>query len=316
MHRLLPSLLLLPLLLSTSCMIMVDPPEPPPKPVPVPVPPFEEEDPPPAPWASVDQLWLVRVDRGLVNLAAPTQALLERVSESVKQAGLGRGNVVVASLYDGQLLWASGPGLEPPVKLSEALAHHGSRFEGEAPSACSTGPLGGLGQVLPSAELHYPPELGGLSVRPFASLREAMLVVMLDSGSPPLAPSDPACALAGETPAQWFGAHDPVRWLARPDGMPMPRARTLFALVGTGEDVDTGSYRQACLAQPGFPAAATDFLTAASKPFYGPWAVELGAHAGGLATRLDLCTALGSNGASQVAALVQGWALAMKDAAP
>ena len=45
------------------------------------------------------------------------------------------------------------------------------------------------------------------------------------------------------------------------------------------------------------------------------YANALGAHAGGLATRLDLCTALGSNGAAQVGALVQGWALAMKEAA-
>jgi len=310
-------LLLLPLLLCTSCMIMMEPPEPPPKPVPPipPITPIEREDPPPAPWATVDQLWLVRVDRGLVNLAEPTQTLLQRIGESVKSAGLGQGTVAVASLYDGQLLWASGPGIEPPVKLAEALVHYGARFEGGAPHNCSTSTLGWLGWSLPSAELRYPTELGGGYARPFQFLNEALLVGMLDSGSPPLAPTDSACALSGESPAQWFGAHDPVRWLSRPDGAPMPRARTLFALVATGEDGDTSDYRRACLAQPGFPAAATDFLTAASKPFYGPLSLELGAHAGGLATRLDLCTALGSNGAAQVGALVQGWALAMKEAA-
>ncbi|HET9451288.1 MAG TPA: hypothetical protein VFO83_10420, partial [Aggregicoccus sp.] len=254
MYRPLLSLLLLPLLLCTSCMIMVEPPEPPPRPLPPPpaLPPIEEEELPPAPWASVDQLWLVRVDRGLVNLAEPTQALLKRIGEGLDKAGLGRGNVVVASLYDGQLLWAGSSDGLGAVKLSDALAHHGARFEGEAPTACSTSALGQLGQSLPSAELHYPPELGGGTARPFAYLSEALLVGVLDSGSPPLAPSDPACALYGESPAQWFGAHDPVRWLSRPDGAPMPRARTLFALVGTGEDTDTSSYRQSCLAQPGF----------------------------------------------------------------
>jgi hypothetical protein len=241
---------------------------------------------------------------------------VQRIGESVVKAGLGQGTVAVASLYDGQLLWASGPGVMPSVKLAEALAHHGARFEGEAPSACSTSALAALGRSLPSAELHYPPELGGRTERPFQYLSDALLVGVLDTGSPPLPPSDSGCALWGETPAQWFGGYDPVRWLSRPDGAPMPRARTLFALVGTGEDTDTASYRQACLAQPGFPVAATDFLSAASKPFYGPWSVELGAHAGGLATRLDLCTTLGSNGAAQLATLVQGWALAMKEAAP
>src|SRR5437868_14725664 len=68
-------------------------------------------------------------------------------------------------------------------------------------------------------------------------------------------------------------------------------------MIATPENRDTAAMLAHCLAVPNFPTAGLDVLAPSSQPFFDPWSAQMNRTQEGLATRVDLCDALGSGAA-------------------
>ena len=156
------------------------------------------------------------------------------------------------------------------------------------PTACSTTELGNLGANIWSWNQD--------SVTPFIPLPSALLVVLIDPGARPM-------ALAG-CPTGGFSA-DPVSWF------PLQRkfrlGQTRFVMIATPENGDAAAMRAHCLNVPGFPVEALDVIAPSALPFFDPWSAQMDGIQDGLATRVDLCDALGSNADAIWGAMAKQW---------
>jgi hypothetical protein len=232
----------------------------------------------------------VRVDRGLANLADSIQLLVERTTSGFRAAGLSTRGIAVASLYGGDVIWSTLDARTVNLgNLATALRARAA-LDNPAPSACATAQLLRLGPLL--SDLGNPPPF---SVRP-----GALLVAVVDHGARPL-----ALASCG-SPAATLRA-DPACWAAF-RGTVLQRAQLRFALFATPETGTTADLRTRCVGVPGLPLEAIDALAPSTVPYYDPLAAQIDQAQPDLATRFDLCGAIGSDAPAALATFASAWA--------
>jgi hypothetical protein len=286
-------------------------PTPPPPPPPPPPGPLPEPPPPPPPDGAcgpgtttdpgghggfpgsglgVDggtaQLWFVRIDRGTANLATPIQSLVQNTTSALRTAGLQPRGIAVVSLYQGDLVWVTTDVRTAPIlNLSAALK---ARAELDNPPAagCATSALLGIGSQL-------------LAV--FPSRPGALLVGVVDHGARPL-----SLASCGANTAATL-AKDPGCWASFGSTF-LHRADFRFAFFATAETGTTADMKASCLRVPGFPTEVLDALEASDAPYYDPLADAMDREQPDLATRFDLCAALGSDAPERLGSFAGGWA--------
>ncbi len=305
-------------LLLSGCILIEDLSKKEPVPVPVPVPfPGSGQ----GGDVGTDQLWLVRIERGTANLASAYESLISDMTFQLAASGAQVRTIAVASLYDGRILWAQGENLPtPPASLAETLRHY-ANLTTEAPRICTTVALASLGTYLSGAQVHYPDELyTGEEMpdprlrtgRPFVAPPGAFLVGIIDHGERPIDPDASGCKAGGQDPASTFAAADPATWLRTSEGTGLPRARTRFAFIGTGEGISTEELRSKCLGQPNFPTAVLDSLAASPVPFFDLVSKGMNERASGLASRIDLCEAIGGTWAEKAKVFTDAWVETLK----
>jgi hypothetical protein len=236
------------------------------------------------------QLWLVRVDRGLANLADSIQLLVERTTYALGAAGLSTRGIAVVSLYGGDLIWSTLDARTARIGTLATALRARTAFDNPLPSGCATSQLLRLG-----------PQLSDLGGQPPFSVRPgALLVALVDHGTRPVALT--SCG----NPAAALGA-DPACWAAF-RGTVLPRAQLRFALFATPETGTTADLRTRCAGVPGLPLEAIDALAPSTLPYYDPLAAQIDQGQPDLATRFDLCRAIGSDAPAALATFASAWA--------
>jgi hypothetical protein len=235
------------------------------------------------------QLWLVRIDRGTANLADSIQLLIQRTTTALAAAGLKARGISILSLYDGFPIWSTTDASSNAVPWTTIAGSLRARagLDAPAPDGCATSRLLTVGQGLAAA--------GGFGITP-----GALLVAIVDHGARPVpiaSCGDPAASLA-QDPACWAVFGNTV----------LHRADFRFAFFATPETGTTAQMKASCLAVPGFPTDTLDSLEASDQPYYDPLDQEMDAQQPALATRFDLCNALGSGAPAQLAAFASSWA--------
>lgn len=223
-------------------------------------------------------LVLVRVDQGTANLADAIVTLLQGLNASLAKSGLLVTSVAVADLYEPvRMLWgarANGPSAAP---LANVLRSASGTRAGPAPTTCTTAALLSDGAALPGWNaggrgLFYPPP-------------GALLVVLIETGPRP-------APLSGCANSRLLWSADPEQWAAL--GRQTHRGQTHFLFLATPENESADAMRARCAAVPGFPVTALDALAPSAMAFLDPLAAQMNGASAGLATRVDLCEALGA----------------------
>jgi hypothetical protein len=226
---------------------------------------------------------MIRTDPGTANLAVALDSLLTSVRGALLRAGLDVRGAAVADLYQPRFYWAGryGKNLPSPPSLPNALAAAAAQPE-ITPTSCTSDTLLDEVSTLPAWSA------GG--IQPFMPMPSALLVLFVDTGARPadLRACPRADALWNSDPAAWVQAAF------------LRRAQTRFLFAATPEGGDLAAMRTHCLSVPGFPATGLDVLAPSPNPFFDPLTDRMNAVEDLLATRVDLCDALG-NGA------VTGW---------
>jgi hypothetical protein len=223
-------------------------------------------------------LVMLRIDQGTANLASPVQALVKQIADALAQQGLLITSVAVSEMYAQEYVWATRDTKNPvPVTLADVLRNVSASRTAAAPASCTTDALLNEGASLWSWR-------SANGVQPFSPGPGALMVILLDSGARPQPISD--CR------SYDFSVTDPVSW-ARLDRA-LRLGATRFVMLATPESGDLTAMRQRCAAVPGFPLGALDVLAPSSIPFFDPWASQMNARTPELASRIDLCDALGS----------------------
>jgi hypothetical protein len=242
------------------------------------------------------ELWLVRIDRGTANLAAPIARLILDTSAALTAAKLGVRGIAILSLYTGDLIWVgTGPLPTDSSTIFNSMVtvlQSWASLDLPAPSTCATAALLTAGGNLSA--------INARGVAPFGSIPGALMVAIVDHGARPVAISncgDPASSLDG----------DPACW-ARFGNMVLPRVQTRFAFFATPETGSTADMRASCLSVPGIPTQIIDALEASTFPYFDPLSTEVNAAQPGIAMRADLCQALGSGGYAQLTSFASSWA--------
>ena len=223
------------------------------------------------------ELWFVRTDRGLANIAAPVAHLVTGTSQALTAAKLGIRSIAIISLYNGDVIW-SWSGSTFPIDVTPLFNGMVTRLQSRAsldlsaPAGCATAMLLDVGKRL-------------FSLGVFSALPGALMVGVVDHGARPVGIDtcgDPGAAL-GANPACWanFG------------GTVLPRIQTRFAFFATPETVSTSDIRTSCLSVPGIPLQSIDVLEASSAAFFDPLSNEMDVAQPGLATRFEVFTKWG-----------------------
>ena len=233
-------------------------------------------------------LVMLRVDQGTVNIATNLQSLLKQISDALKGAGFAVKSVAVAEMYAIERIWASRVGQKSPPALANVLRAVSASRGAAAPTACTTAALGSQGASVWSWNQD--------EVTPFLPTPAAILVVLIDPGARPTPFGN--CATSN------FSA-DPVYWIPLQRGFHLRQTR--FLMIATPENGDAAAMRSHCLAVPNFPTAGLDVLAPSSQPFFDPWSAQMNGTQEGLATRVDLCDALGSGAAPAWNAMAKQW---------
>lgn len=261
-------------------------------------------------------LWVVRVDRGLANLAHEYAQLVADGNAQLEAAGFSVKATGVAVLYDEQrLLWGVEGSAVGVSTLEGVLKSAAESTEGE-PTRCSVRALSQLGAQLATGRTP-----SGLT--PFAQRRSALWVGVLDHGPRPMAYADSAsieCETAGLLAGDFFGQANTsaTQWLNRWAGfvwnVPVPQTR--FFLAYTSESEDYTAMRARCSAIAAFPRAALDEIQPSAQRFWGPLKVGLEAWSAGLAAGQDLCDAAGGGGKDAIRAQADVWVGQLKAVKP
>ena len=225
-------------------------------------------------------LVLLRVDQGTANLAEPVVALTQDVVAALNKSGFAVTSAAVADLYLEQgLLWATRPDQSVPALSSVLLAASASR-QPALPDRCTTAALIADGPMLQAWSVNR--------VAPFSPPPGALLVVMIDTGARPHPLSDCAAqALWASTSGQWALG-----------GAFTHREQIHFLLIATPESGTPDTMRAHCTAVSGFPTVVLDALAPSANAFFDPLTSALNGASAGLATRVDLCDALGATATS------------------
>jgi len=233
-------------------------------------------------------LVMLRVDQGTANIATNLQDLLKRITDALQNQGLAVRSVAVAEMYAIERIWASRVGQKSPPALASVLRAVSASRTAAAPTNCTTAALGNQGANALSWNQN--------EVTPFLPIPAAVLVVLIDPGARPHP--------LGDCVTSTFSA-DPVYWI------PLQRkfrlGQTRFLMIATPENGDAAAMRAHCLAVPNFPTTGLDVLAPSSQPFFDPWSASMNAIQEGLATRVDLCDALGSGAAPTWDAMAKQW---------
>jgi len=235
---------------------------------------------------------MLRIDPGTANLATPLQVLLKQIAAALTQQGLLVTSVAVSEMYAQEPIWALRDEPKNPVAdtLAGALRGVSASRTGTLPTSCPTDALMNEGAAL------WAWTYAG-SVRPFTPGPGALMVVLIDSGARPHPFSD--CH------ADNFSNADPTGWV-RLDRTLRIR-QTLFLMLATPENGDLTALRQRCAAIPGFPLAGLDVLAPSSMGFFDSWAAQMNARKPDLASRIDLCDALGSAAPAMWDGIARRW---------
>jgi len=224
-------------------------------------------------------LLFFRIDRGTADLAAAEETMAKQLIAALESARLVVSSVTAIDLYaGGSVLWRSIINTQPSVSLADVLRARAAQID-TAPSACTT-----LGPV----DFGRSPGL----------LSRAVLVAIVEHGPRPQSAS--CDTLAGAAVA------DPTTWL-RVTPYPIPRAQMRYLFISTSETLPADQMQSACLATAGFPPFALDALAPSPQPFFDALAPRFNAGLPNLATRIDLCEALGSGWQTRANELAKGW---------
>jgi hypothetical protein len=242
------------------------------------------------------ELWLVRIDRGTANLAAPVAHLILDTTSALTASGLGVRGLAIISLYGGDLIWAAaGPLPSDTTVIFNAIVttlQTRASLDLPAPSGCATATLLDAGMRLSSISA------GG--VRPFGITPGALMVGIVDHGARPVAIAgcgNPA-ALLDDDPACW----------ARFGATVLPRVQTRFAFFATPETGSTSDMQKRCVSVPGIPIQVIDALEASNVPYFDPLSTDMNVAQPGLSIRVDLCQAFGSGAYTQLSSFASSWA--------
>jgi len=240
------------------------------------------------------QLWLVRIDRGTANLADAIQTLISQTTAALRTAGLSPRGIAVLSLYQGNqgnLVWATTDARAASLTTIATALRSRAALDNPSPAGCATSSLLNAGGQLPG--------IGAPASAPFGIRPGALLVGIVDHGArpAPLASCGIPAAVVGADPACW----------ALFAGTVLHRASFRFAFFATPESGTTAAMRTSCLAVPGFPVGTLDALESSDLPFYDPLAQGIDEGQPDLATRFDLCQAIGTDAPRQLAALANAW---------
>jgi len=213
---------------------------------------------------------------------------VKQLSIALQNQGLKVTSVGVADLYGPEQIWASQVGKTTPLSLANALrALSGSR-DGTAPTTCTTEQLRSQGAQA------WNWNQNGIS--PFNPTPGAVLVVLIEPGARPQPFASCSSSAFSFDPVFWI----PLQWRSR-------LAQTRFLMIATTEVAGAADMRTYCLAVPGFPTAALDVLAPSANPFFDPWSAQMNGVQQGLATRVDLCDALGSGAPAIWDAMAKQW---------
>jgi hypothetical protein len=235
---------------------------------------------------------MLRIDQGTANIAAPVQVALKQITDALTGAGLQVTSVAVSEMYAQQPVWASRDIKNPvPGSLANVLRDV-STTRTAAPTSCSTDALLNEGASL------WAWTTGASNLMPFSPGPDALLVVLIDSGARPQ-------ALTSCHPDAFSGS-DPISW-ARLDRV-LSLGQTRFLMLATAENQDLTAMQRRCAAVPGFPLAALDVLAPSSSiAFFDPWADQMNLKRSGLASRIDLCDALGAGAPGLWQDIARSW---------
>ncbi|MBM7113411.1 hypothetical protein [Archangium primigenium] len=255
-------------------------------------------------------LWLVRVDRGTANMADTYASLVQRMTQQLAAKGFDVRMTAIGSLYEPRLYWAA-PGKElssPEIQL--ALEKAANANGATIPAVCSTQALGQLGGRLSQALVQ--PADGSTPSQgwPFTQPASALLVITLDHGARPVRYGASDCGAGSAETASWFGGgHEATRWLNTASGAwNLPRSQTRFLFISTPENETYAQMRERCAALSGFPRKGLDAASPSSIAYYDPFAEALNRHQSGLATRRDLCEAVGKDWDGYAGGFATSWA--------
>lgn len=255
-------------------------------------------------------LFLVRLDRAMVNLVNPYGDLIHDVVSGFDAAGFAVTAAAVGSIYDGGLFW------EPLVggAVHGMLQVRAERAPLSAPLVCSTSPLAALARELSHQTVAYPPAYDN-PVHPFATKLAALAVVVIDHGDRRYAHDAPECRLAQLTPAAHLGGGEMAQWLNVPTGtFNLPRLHTRFWFITTDEQVSFAAERERCAGVTTFPRSGLDAVSPSAAAFHGPLVDALNVHQRGLATRSHLCDLVGAAPVGQARRFATDWIADLKAA--
>jgi hypothetical protein len=232
-------------------------------------------------------LVMLRVDQGTANLADGVEALLKQITDSLVGQDFGVLAVAIAEMYAPQHIWVVSPGLPVKSVVADVIRTVSASRTAALPTACATAQLQDEGAKASSWSQN--------GITPFRLPPAALLVVLIDAGARPQALS--SCETFP------FSA-DPVYWLPTQHRY---RLATRFVMIATPESGDAAAMRSHCLAVPSFPTEAIDVIAPSAQRFFDPWSVQLNTLQAGLATRADLCDALGTGGQQVWDAMATQW---------
>lgn len=223
-------------------------------------------------------LFLVRIERGTVNLADRYAVMIDEALVELSNVGIRVNAWAVASLYTGEFVWTPYLGMS----TRDAIVEAASLAEPMASRPCTVDPLAAIARELPSRS----DRTGAL---PFYAPFSAFAVYVIDSGARPYAPDMAACAQEGQHPSAYFGA-DPAHWLVNVEARSLPRAQVRFLSVYTPEGITSAEAKQLC-ARMGMPQGTLDVIEASPVSFYVPFGDGLSAGQPGYWTGGDFCSA-------------------------
>ena len=260
------------------------------------------------PTTPTEVLWLVRMDRNLANLAASYETMVGETEDALRSRGFVIRNVSVGSLYDGQLAWTRGVST---LSLRGALQEKAAAAAPNMPAACPSTRMAELMSALDQALLTSKASGGGPveGARPFHEPAGALLVIVADHADRTAQWTDAACNPQGVSPAQYFAASPHASWLNFASGgwnLLRPQVRFVFLATSEGTQVSFSQERERCAAA-GVKGSALDAIEPSDFVFYDPFAAGMNAYSAGIATRGDLCDAIGGGFKGRLGELAGQW---------
>ncbi len=251
------------------------------------------------PPAHAQLLFVLDLQRGGANLIAPLSVALTRL-----QGELAAGDVIVDQfavlpLYGGidgtpRLVYGYPSMTNGDPTAALIAATQSGNYDAPLPNVTAEQYNLTLAAQLDVATL--PPEQTNGNGAPFfATPVDEFIVVLVQPTARLCALTDPKCAIAGQSPVDWFSAtasDGTAAWIKVPGGSYLPK-RTYQVFLTTSEGESPADFADRCSKVPGFPVGLLDVMAPSPVKYYTDLATGL-QQKGWHAEQIDLCAAFGA----------------------